>query len=141
MLKVVLDTNVWVSAWLWGGVPSRILLLCKSRRLTIFASEVLLGEIKGVLSRPKFRKVLERLDGNVEQLMLATRQLVTICPNLMITCPQLRDPDDLIVLGAAQAAQVEVIVTGDKDLLVLANFEGIEILSPQGFLDCYLFQE
>jgi predicted nucleic acid-binding protein len=73
--------------------------------------------------------------------MLATRQLVTICPNLMITCPQLRDPYDLIVLGAAQAAQVEVIVTGDKDLLVLANFEGIEILSPQGFLDCYLFQE
>jgi hypothetical protein len=50
-----------------------------------------------VLSRPKFRKVLERLDGNVEQLMLATRQLVTICPNLMITCPQLRDPYDLIV--------------------------------------------
>jgi predicted nucleic acid-binding protein len=50
-------------------------------------------------------------------------------------------PDDLIVLGAAQAAQVEVIVIGDKDLLVLANFEGIEILSPQGFLDCYFFQE
>ena len=53
MLKIVLDTNVWVSAWLWGGIPSRILLLCKGRKLAIFASEVLLGEMAYSILSPQ----------------------------------------------------------------------------------------
>ncbi len=54
-----------------------------------------------------------------------------------IVVPELRDPKDAIVLAAALAGNVEVVVTGDQDLLVLGRFEGVEILTPADFLRRY----
>jgi len=46
-----------------------------------------------------------------------------------------RDPDDHVVLGLAKAAKADFIITGDNDLLSLARFEGVEIVSPRRFLE------
>lgn len=54
-MKVVLDVNIWISALLWGGLPSQILHLSRQNKITIFVSESLLGELETTLKRTKFK--------------------------------------------------------------------------------------
>ncbi len=136
-MKVILDTNVWVSAWLWAGLPAKIVMLNRSRSITIYASQALLNEIEGTLRKEKFRDKIRQLQSSVEEIVLKTQRQVELCPTISIEVPQLRDRNDTIVLAAAVAAQAEVVVTGDRDLLVLNPFSDISILTPQGFLDIY----
>lgn len=51
----MLDVNVWISALLWGGVPSGILHLSRQKQLTIFVSQSLLEELENTVKRPKFQ--------------------------------------------------------------------------------------
>jgi hypothetical protein len=136
-MRIVLDTNVWISAWLWGGIPSQILILCQEQRVMIFASPALLQEFEKTLSRPKFQKKIKSLNSTVSDVVNKTRELITLCSTISVDVPELRDRDDLIILGTAQASQAEVIITGDRDLLVLKSFNGIPILTPQDFLKNY----
>ncbi|MEH2388632.1 MAG: putative toxin-antitoxin system toxin component, PIN family [Nostoc sp.] len=69
--------------------------------------------------------------------MNATKDVLEFCPTISVDAPQLRDPKDTVVLAAAVAANAEAIVTGDLDLLVLIEFNGIPILTPQDFLSRY----
>ncbi|MEH1776662.1 MAG: putative toxin-antitoxin system toxin component, PIN family [Nostoc sp.] len=55
----------------------------------------------------------------------------------LLSTPQLRDLDDTVILETAMAANAEVIITGDLDLLVLTAFNAISILTPQEFLNWY----
>ena len=140
-MRVVLDVNVWVSGLLWRGIPGLILDLSADHEITVLISQSLFQELIHTLSKPKLQNQIRALGVTVQDLLNTVRELSVFCGSAEVTCPQLRDPDDLIVLGAAQAAEADVIITGDKDLLVLANFEGIKILSPQDFWDCYLGQK
>ncbi|MEH2258123.1 putative toxin-antitoxin system toxin component, PIN family [Nostoc sp.] len=63
--------------------------------------------------------------------------LSELCPTVTVDFPQLRDPDDTVILATALAANAEVIVTGDLDLLVLMEFNVIPILTSQDFLNRY----
>ncbi|NJP08927.1 MAG: putative toxin-antitoxin system toxin component, PIN family [Leptolyngbyaceae cyanobacterium RU_5_1] len=139
-MRIVLDTNVWVSGWLWGGISGRIIQLAETGTLTVCTSETLLEELQIVLERPKIQIKLNQLDGTVEALMRKTRQLAEVYPDTSLNVPQLRDPDDAIVLAIALIARAEAIVTGDQDLLVLDEFEGIPILTPTDFLNRYFFE-
>jgi putative PIN family toxin of toxin-antitoxin system len=136
-MRIVLDTNVWISAWFWGGIPSQILILCQEQRVMIFASPALLQEFEKTLSRPKFQKRIKSLNSTVSDVVNKTRELITLCSTISVNVPELRDRDDLIILGTAQASQAEVIITGDRDLLVLKSFNGVPILTPQDFLKNY----
>lgn len=54
---------------------------------------------------------------------------------VVIDIPDLRDPDDAKIIATAIAANAEVLITGDQDLLVLRDVQGIRILTPAQFLD------
>ncbi|MGH1394130.1 MAG: putative toxin-antitoxin system toxin component, PIN family [Trichormus sp.] len=136
-MRVVVDVNVWVSALLWGGVPDQILILAQEQKITIFTSDALFLELETTLRRPKFRSKIQALNLRVEEIVNATKDLLQFCPIISVAAPQLRDQKDTIVLAAAVAAQAEVIITGDLDLLVLIEFNGIKIMTPQDFLSCY----
>ncbi|MCT7950551.1 putative toxin-antitoxin system toxin component, PIN family [Ancylothrix sp. C2] len=136
-MKVVLDVNVWVSALLWGGVPARIFALARNQQITIFVSEPLLIELETTLRRSKFQQRIEQRGYTVESLLFVTKALSQMCPTILVEVPQLRDQDDAKILAAGVAAGVEVIVTGDLDLLTLIEFQNIAILTPHRFLDCY----
>lgn len=69
--------------------------------------------------------------------MYVVKGLSNYCPTVPVDAPQLRDPKDNLVLAAAVASNSEAIVTGDLDLLVLIEFNGIQILTPQDFLTRY----
>ncbi|NEN88933.1 MAG: putative toxin-antitoxin system toxin component, PIN family [Okeania sp. SIO3H1] len=136
-MRVVLDVNVWISAWLWGGVPGQILLMVQNQQIIVFASEPLLQELENTLRKVKLQPRIQLLATTVEALVSRTQQLSQSCPTTLVNFPLLRDPDDTMILAAANAAKAEVIITGDRDLLILSEFEGIPILKPTDFLSRY----
>lgn len=126
-MRVLLDTNVLISAILFGGRPRTILLAATRGRFELISSLALMAEIEGLLVR-KFafsQKAAAGVRSELEQLaeMAAPDRVPRVA----------RDRDDEEVLAAAVVGQVEVIVTGDRDLLVLETHEGIAILTPKDF--------
>ena len=136
-MRVVVDVNVWISALLWGGVPDQVLILAEERKIIIYASEALFLELQTTLRRTKFQSKIQSLNLKVEDVINATKDVIQFCPTISVDAPQLRDPKDTIVLAAAIAANAEIIITGDLDLLVLTEFNGIPILTVQNFFNSY----
>jgi len=127
-VRVVADTNTVVSAFLWGGPPAAVLVAARAGRITLFTSPVLLAELEDVLSREKFAERIVRVGSSVAQMLAGYRALATIVRPASIE-PAVRDPDDDHVLACAKAAQAQLIVSRDKDLLDLREHQGIPILA------------
>jgi len=129
--RIVLDTNVLISAIIFGGPPRAVLKLVISGATDCSLSLPILDELKAVLQRPRF-------GFSTEQTLRVVEELHGICE---IVEPLARidkiqtDPDDNRVLECAIEARARYIVSGDSDLLELGEFEGIHILSPRQYLD------
>lgn len=129
-MRVVADTNVIVSAFLWGGTPRRLLDAVEARHFELLPSRALVTELEDVLSREKFAEQLRKTRFTSAFLLARYTQLATLIAPAEIAVPELRDPDDAPVLACALAARADAIVSGDADLHALGNYEGISILSP-----------
>ncbi len=136
-MNVVLDTNVWISAWLWRGSPNNFIRLARNKQIIIGTSEALLAELENTLGYKKLQRKIQSLNLTKEQLLTGTREITEMHVIGDLNVPELRDPDDNMVLATAIAAQAEVIITGDRDLLVLAEYENIQIVNTQDFLQRY----
>jgi len=135
-VKVVLDTNVLVSGLLFGGVPGRILTAWTSGALCLVISPPILEEYRRVgLELSKGRAPL----ASALEALLATLTVHA----LLVEAPPLdervsEDPDDEMFLAAAVAASARIIVSGDKHLLRVSGWQGIEVLKPRPFVDRYV---
>jgi putative PIN family toxin of toxin-antitoxin system len=127
---IVLDSNVIISAFLFGGPPARILDHILDGSARGFISLAILDEVRDVLRRPKFGLSSEQALTLVEELHDLC-QVVT--PTAKVQAIQ-ADPGDNRILECAQAAGADTIVTGDSHLLDLGQWRGIRILSPADFL-------
>lgn len=136
MLKVVLDTNVLISAIVFGGIPRKILDLVIDGKIQLCISEAIINEVKSVLSRKKFNYPQKILDKIILELENIT---VDVEPKIKINLIQ-NDPDDNIILECAKEINADIIVSGDNDLLSIIYFEGIKILNPKDFLETVLFK-
>jgi uncharacterized protein len=136
-MKIVVDTNIFVSGWLWGGMIARLFKLGRTHQLIICASEAILAELENTLNKQKLQAKLQSLGFTVNDLMSGTRELVEVYPISAIEVPKLRDANDNMILATAIAAEADVIVTGDLDLLVLQEYEGIPIVMAREFLERY----
>jgi len=136
-MKVVLDTNVWVSAWLWRGLPNNLIHLARREEIQICISESLLAELESTLSYKKLQQKIQSLNLTKEQLLIGTREITYIYPIEELIVPELRDPDDTVVLATAIAASAEVIITGDRDLLILQEYKNMQIITATDFLEQY----
>jgi uncharacterized protein len=135
-VKIVADTNALVSGFLWEGPSAKVVTAAMAGRIRLCSSTALLLELEEVLQRPKFAARLaargETPAGIVERYRQAS---IKIIPTEIVPPDSLRDWDDLHVLGCAVAARADVIVSGDKDLLVLRSFANIPILAPAEVLE------
>ncbi len=129
-MRVVLDTNVVVSALLWGGIHELLIWAADEDRLELFTSEALVAELAGILERSKFATKLSELGSSPGEVVARYREIADIVEALAIEATQLRDPNDAAVLACALAARADAIVSGDRDLHALGSYEGIVILSP-----------
>ena len=127
-MKLVLDTNVLLSAVL---VPGTCRELLKGQALLHdwFTSSELVAELA--------EKLAGKLDLAPERtpFFLVYQRRVRLVSPLPLPARVCRDPDDDLVLATALAAQADVIITGDKDLLTLKTHGGVRIRSPRQFMD------
>ena len=127
-MRAVIDTNVLLSALLWSGTPHALLELVRNGTLTLISSPTLLAELARVLDRPKFDVVLMRFNTSRVQTLAEVRLLAEVIDPPPLAQPVCRDPDDDAVLALALAAQADILITGNNDLLCLGSFESITIL-------------
>ena len=129
-MRAVIDTNVLIAGLLWHGSPHALLAQVRGGALSLVSSPALLAELAGVLGRSKFDAALKRSNTSRDRLLTEVRQLAEVIEPPPLPQPVCRDPDDDEVLALALAARVELIVSGDQDLLVLQQFEGVPIVNP-----------
>ncbi|MBC7811370.1 MAG: putative toxin-antitoxin system toxin component, PIN family [Burkholderiales bacterium] len=132
-MVVILDTNVVVSGLMWAGPPSKILEAARDEQIQLIATDVLIAELLDVLSRSKFERRLNAMGKTVEAFMTNYRALVKLVEPAAIQ-PVSRDPDDDDILACAVAGKADYIVTGDDDLLILEQYQGIQIVEVSQFL-------
>jgi uncharacterized protein len=128
-LILVFDSGVWISAFEFGGLPLTALRTAFINH-KIAACDAILFEIRKALRR-KFGWSSERLEGALADYF-DDLILVALSRNLRRVC---RDPNDDMIIECAIAADADLIVSGDKDLLVLKQYDEIRILTPRAFLD------
>ncbi len=132
-MRLVLDTNIIVSALLWFGSPRKLLELFLSVDILLFTSQPILKELRDVLSRPKLRRQISRQYLGVDQLIERYSLLAIMVEPQPVprTAP---DPDDDIILATAIAAKADYLITGDKPLLSLRSHAGFKIVTVAHFL-------
>jgi putative PIN family toxin of toxin-antitoxin system len=129
-MKVVIDTNVFVSSF-FGGNPRRIIDLWKRGKIILCLSKDILDEYVGVLQRIG----LKEEDGMEELLSLFAKGFNILFSTKTSKIRAVKDdPDDDKFIECAVGLKAEVIITGDKALKALGEYMGIKILSPQQFL-------
>ena len=133
MTRTVLDPNVLVAAVIRpDGVAARCLVAFGEGRYELIASRLLLGELRTVLAREKFRSflTLER----VNQFVEALARDAEVADDPREPAPLSRDPRDDYLIALARAASAHVLVTGDRDLLEVVSPD-VRIVSPREFLE------
>ena len=129
--RVVLDTNVIVSAMGWRGPPRGILEQCIEGKLELLTSPALFAELTKVLEREKFHFIPRE---EREEFCLLFLELATVVePDFVIDIIAEDDADNR-VLECAVAGGADFIITGDKHLLTLKNYEQIQIIKPARFM-------
>ena len=129
-MRMVLDTNVLVSAFLWQGTPGRLIEFAAEKEIELFTSRTLLDELAATLAKKKLAKPVLATRLTADQMLQNYRRLVTRVTARQLDQPISRDADDDAVLACALAAGANLIVSGDDDLLVLKHFQGIPIATP-----------
>lgn len=125
--RVVLDSNVIISGFLFGGHPAHLLECALAGRIRCFTSLPILDEVREVLQRPKFGL-------SPDQALTFIEELHELCD---IVTPKRRvravvaDPDDNAVLECALAANATLVVSGDSHLLDLKQWRHVRILTPK----------
>jgi putative PIN family toxin of toxin-antitoxin system len=133
-IKVVIDTNVFVSGIFFSGPPSRILKAWQDNRIQIAASEDIITEYKRVIDTfsVKFEDI--NFDPILELLLIEAE----IVPSYSFKEPVCEDPDDDKFLVCAIASKCKYIISGDKHLLNIGKYLNTSIVTPRYFLDRFL---
>ena len=131
-MRIVIDTNVLVSGVFFGGFPRKILSSVVGQKITACATAEIINEYEEIV-----QEMIDRKQGHIDRTILAPliKAMEIIEP---ITRVEIcRDPDDNKFLGCAKDSQALYIVSGDKDLLVIEEYENIQIMTAKDFYEKY----
>jgi len=126
-MKIVLDTNVLVAAFIAHGACHDLLEYCAVRHVLVL-SKAILNEFSDVLTKKFSFTVAETR--HAVRLLKSRATLVQPAQLPLSVC---RDPDDDAVLATALAGDCQCLVTGDNDLLELGEYQGVRVVSPRAF--------
>ena len=128
--RVVLDTNVYISAILFGGTPEKIRKLSKERKIELLISEAIIAEVAEVL-----RKKFNWESWQISQIINDIRETATLVIPYQTLSVVKKDEADNRILECGVEGKAQYIISGDKrHLLSLKQYQGIKILSPANFL-------
>jgi putative PIN family toxin of toxin-antitoxin system len=133
-MRIVLGANVFISGIFFSGPPFQILKAWKDTKIQFVLSKEILYE---------YQRVGETLSARYSEIGIAPIiDLLTIYGDVVetkdISFSICEDPDDNKFIECAIASNCKLIVSGDKHLLNVSGFQGIEVLTPRKFIDTYL---
>jgi putative PIN family toxin of toxin-antitoxin system len=133
-LKIVMDTNVFVSGVFFSGPPYQILKAWQSGEFELVVSQDIIDEYRRV------GEILaeERPNVDLNPILNFVIEHAKVYKPAKLKEPVCEDPDDDKFLACALASGSSVIVSGDRHLLKVSGYEGIEVLKPREFVDRYL---
>ena len=129
MIKVVLDTNVFISALFWKGPPYQIFKKILEGTILNFISPPILNEVQERLLN-KFKLPPEKVKEFLEIIIFSS---TIVYPKKKLEIVK-RDPADNKIIECAVEAKVSFIISGDKHLLEIEKYNGIKIITPKKFL-------
>ncbi len=128
-LKVVLDSNIYISAVLFGGKPGEVYLHGIRKSYDLFVSLLIVEEVENCLQQKFYWSKRETIVYSTQIKKIATvHEVKTLISGVC------RDPKDDHILSLAVATNANYIISGDKDLLSLTTFEDIKIINAECFL-------
>ncbi len=133
-MRIVLDTNVFISGIFFSGPPSKILQAWRNSKIQIILSEEILEEYQRVAEELSSKFPSVGIEPIIEMLTIYGEVFETN----KITVSICEDPDDNKFIECAIASNSKLIVSGDKHLLNISGFQEITVLKPRDFLDNYL---
>ena len=126
-MKIVLDANVVVAAFASRGLCESIVEVCLHSHEIVLCEELLDEILRNLRQKIKLPSYI------VKEIGKLLREHADMVTPVHVASNLCRDPNDVKILGLAVGANVDCIVTGDKDLLILVTFQGIPILTPRSF--------
>ena len=128
--KIALDTNILISALGWEGNPRTIFNKVIDKEIELIISFKQISELLRVMEYPKFRFSEEQKDKFL-LILLEAATLITTTFTIDIIKD---DPNDNLILEAANEMEIDYIISGDEHLLKLKEFKGAKIITPKQFL-------
>jgi len=134
VIRIVLDTNVFMSGIFWSGPPSKVLDAWQQNKISLVCSPEIIDEynrVGDILSK-KYPGI------DVKPLLNMVTVDCEMFSTVVLDSPVSRDHDDDMFIATALAANCQIIVSGDKDLLEVDGYAGIEIMKPAPFVNRFL---
>ena len=129
-MKIVLDTNIYISSFFWNGNPRKVFDRIINGVDELFITDDILNEIRNVMSREKYSINRNELDDYINIIEQFSQKIFH--DNILEKIS--RDKDDDKILKCGLESKADFIITGDKDLLVLKEYKNIRIFNPREYL-------
>ena len=132
-MKIVIDTNVVIQGVFFGSAPRRILSAVVNRELDAVATPEIVNEYQEIVDEMIDRKQ-GRLDRSILVPFLSELEMIESTSEIEVC----RDPDDDKFISCAIDGKAIIIVSGDKDLLVIGKYEGVKIMTAHDFCKTFM---
>jgi hypothetical protein len=135
-LRAVLDTNVLISGLIAeGGAPRQLLDAWLEDRYTLVTSLYLVEELIHVLSYPRISKHLKLTEGEMATILTTLLSKAAVTPGHLQLPGVTRDPKDDAIVACAKEGEADYIISGDQDLLILDDYDDVQIVTPRRFVE------
>ena len=133
-MRLVLDTNIIVSAFFWEGNEAELLRRIEEGKAIIYTTREILKEIEDVIKRQKFEDIIRKTNTTADEIMQKMISLshIVVPTNKVHIC---RDKKDNKFLECAESAEADYIISGDKDLLALIKYKNCFIIKSKVILE------
>ena len=133
-MRVVIDTNLWISGLLWRGLPNKLLRQAEAGHIELCMTPAMLSELAEVLEYARLAPRLAQLGLTPSELLTFATSLVTLFEDADGMRLVQADPDDDVFLHCAARVGAAYVVSGDRHLLNLEQYADIPILTVHAFL-------
>jgi len=130
-MKVVIDSNIFISSFFWGGHPREVFERIVNGLDELFIADEILNEIVTVMSSNKFAANGSEIESYIRIIEKYSKKLILKNISKSIS----RDKDDDTIIQCGLDGNVDFIITGDKDLLVIREYGNIKIINPKDYLE------
>ena len=131
--RIVIDTNVIISALLFAGTPNKVLQEVISENCSLYLSHDILNELLHVLSRKKFRLSEDQIKQFYEEVIHISK---IVYPSKKLNIVK-EDPSDNILFECAVEIEANYIISGNKHVVNVKRYGDIEVVTPREFIDLF----